>query len=59
MKQETAQYKLNGRDVTFLIRHSPTPQIAADELRRLQEQFNVNGSKTGGAPLFAKRTVTK
>ena len=56
---ETAQYKLNGRDVTFLIADYPTPQIAADELRRLQEQFNVNGSKTGGAPLFAKRTVTK
>jgi len=56
---ETAQYKLNGRDVTFLIADYPTPQIAADELRRLQEQFNVNGSKAGGAPLFAKRTVTK
>jgi hypothetical protein len=56
---ETAQYKLNGHDVTFLIADYPTPQIAADELRRLQEQFDVNGSKAGGARLFAKRTVTK
>ena len=28
-------------------------------MRRLQEQFDVNGSKAGGARLFAKRTVTK
>lgn len=56
---ETAQYKLNGHDVTLLIADYPTPQIAADELRRMKEQFNVNGSKPGGAPLFAKRTVTK
>jgi hypothetical protein len=56
---ETAQYKLNGHDVTLLIADYPTPQIAADELRRMKEQFNVNGSKASGAPLFAKRTVTK
>lgn len=55
---ETAQYKLNGHDVTLLIADYPTPQIAADELRRMKEQFNVNGSKAG-TPLFAKRTVTK
>jgi len=56
---ETAQSNLKGRDITFLIADYPTPQIAADELRRMQEQFNVNGSKASGAPLFARRTVTK
>ncbi len=56
---ETAQYQLNGKTVTLLLADFPTPQIAADELSRLGEKFNVNGSKVGGgAPLFAKRTVT-
>ena len=56
---ETAQYQLNGKTVTLLLADFPTPQIAADELSRLGEKFNVNGSNAGGgAPLFAKRTVT-
>ena len=56
---ETAQYQLNGKTVTLLLADFPTPQIAADELSRLGNKFNVNGSNSGGGtPLFAKRTVT-
>jgi hypothetical protein len=56
---ETAQYQLNGKTVTLLLADFPTPQIADDELSRLGGKFNVNGSNAGGgAPLFAKRTVT-
>jgi hypothetical protein len=56
---ETAQYQVNGKAVTLLLADFPTPQIAADELSRLKNKFNVNGSNSGaGAPLFAKRTVT-
>jgi len=56
---ETAQYQLDGKTVTLLLADFPTPQIAADELSRLAEKFNVNGSNAGaGSPLFAKRTVT-
>jgi len=56
---ETAQYQLGGKTVTLLLADFPTPQIAADELSRLGEKFNVNGSKgSAGSPLFAKRTVT-
>ena len=56
---ETAQYQLGGKTVTLLLADFPTPQIAADELARLGQKFNVNGSNPGaGSPLFAKRTVT-
>ena len=56
---ETAQYSLGGKTMTLLLADFPTPQIAADELSRLGNKFNVNGSNSGGgAPLFAKRTVT-
>ena len=56
---ETAQYQLDGKTVTLLLADFPTPQIAADELSRLANKFNVNGSNAAtGAPLFAKRTVT-
>lgn len=59
---ETAQYQLNGKTVTLLLADFPTPQIASDELSRLGQKFNVNGSKSGtsgaASPLFAKRTVT-
>ncbi|MGH9690648.1 MAG: DUF6599 family protein [Candidatus Acidiferrales bacterium] len=57
---ETAQYQVGGQNATLLIADFPTPQIAADELSRLQKRFNVNGSNPGGnsPPLFAKRTVT-
>jgi hypothetical protein len=56
---ETAQYQVNGKTVTLLLADFPTPQIAQDELSRLGNKFNVNGSNSGsGAPLFAKRTVT-
>jgi hypothetical protein len=56
---ETAQYQLGGKTVTLLLADFPTPQIAADELSRLGQKFNVNGSNAGaGSPLFAKRTVT-
>jgi hypothetical protein len=58
---EEARYRLNGHEVTLLIADYPTPQIAADELRRLGQRLNVNGSNPAAhAPaLFAKRTVTK
>ena len=56
---ETAQYQLGGKTVTLLLADFPTPQIAADELSRLGQKFNVNGSNaSAGSPLFAKRTVT-
>jgi uncharacterized protein DUF6599 len=56
---ETAQYQLGGKTATLLLADFPTPQIASDELSRLQKRFNVNGSNSGGgSPLFAKRTVT-
>ena len=56
---ETAQYQIGGKTMTLLLADFPTPQIAQDELSRLGGKFNVNGSNTGGgAPLFAKRTVT-
>jgi Family of unknown function (DUF6599) len=57
---ETAQYQLGGKTATLLIADFPTPQIAADELSRLEKRFNVNGSSSGGSmpALFAKRTVT-
>jgi hypothetical protein len=56
---ETAQYQLGGKTATLLLADFPTPQIASDELSRLEKRFNVNGSNSAaGAPLFAKRTVT-
>ncbi len=57
---ETAQYQVGGQNATLLIADFPTPQIAADELSRLQKRFNVNGSNPGSSSpaLFAKRTVT-
>ena len=56
---ETAQYQVNGKTVTLLLADFPTPQIAQDELSRLGSKYSVNGSNSGGgAPLFAKRTVT-
>ncbi len=56
---ETAQYKVGGKTLTLLLADFPTPQIAADELSRLQKRFNVNGSNSGAGPaLYAKRTVT-
>jgi len=56
---ETAQYQVGGKTATLLLADFPTPQIASDELSRLEKRFNVNGSNSGaGAPLFAKRTVT-
>ena len=56
---ETAQYQLGGKTVTLLLADFPTPQIASDELSRLEKRFNMNGSNSAaGSPLFAKRTVT-
>jgi hypothetical protein len=58
---EAARYHLNGKDLTLLIADYPTPQIAADELSRLRNRLNVNGSQqnAAGPALFAKRIVTK
>jgi hypothetical protein len=56
---ETAQYQLGGKIATLLLADFPTPQIASDELSRLENRFNLNGSNANaGSPLFAKRTVT-
>jgi hypothetical protein len=56
---ESAQYQLGGKTMTLLLADFPTPQIASDELSRLEKKFDVNGSNAaGGTPLFAKRTVT-
>ena len=56
---ETAQYQVGGRTITLLLADFPTPQIASDELSRLENKFSMNGSNPGAtAPLFAKRTVT-
>jgi hypothetical protein len=58
---EEAQYQLNGHNVILLIADYPTPQIADDELNRLEKRWSVNGSNPGAhsPALFAKRTVTK
>jgi len=56
---ETAKYQLGDKEATLLLADFPTPQIASDELSRLAEKFDVNGSHAGAsAPLYAKRTVT-
>jgi hypothetical protein len=57
---ELAHYRLASHDVTLLIADFPTPGFAAQQLAELQKQFDVNGSKPGGASpaLFAKRDLT-
>lgn len=57
---ELAHYRLAGHDVTLLLADFPTPGFAAQQLAELQKQFDVNGSKAGGAfpALFAKRDLT-
>jgi len=55
---ELAHYRLDGRDATLLIVGFPTDQLAALQLRELQENFNINGtSHPTAAPLFAKRSA--
>lgn len=56
---ELAHYRLAGQESTLLIVDYPTPQTAAKKLREMQQQFNINDSKSGGAPtLYAKRSLT-
>ena len=55
---EVAHYRVKGQDATLAVADFPTPQVAADELARYKNLFNVNGSKTGTPPIFAKRSVT-
>ncbi len=46
-KPKRRSIKLGGKTVTLLLADFPTPQIASDELSRLERRFNVNGSKSG------------
>jgi hypothetical protein len=57
---ETARYKIGGNDLTLLVADFPTPQLASDELARLEKRFHLNGSTAApNSPrLFGKRTVT-
>ncbi|MGH9682113.1 MAG: DUF6599 family protein [Candidatus Acidiferrales bacterium] len=58
---ETANYRLQGKDVTLLIADFPTPQTAQKKLEELQQKLNVNNAKSESddSPiLFAKRSVT-
>lgn len=57
---ELARYRVNQRDFTLLIVDFPTPQTATKKLKELQQQFNVNDSKSGsGLPaVYAKRVLT-
>jgi hypothetical protein len=57
---ELARYRLAGREATLLVVDYPTPQTASKKLRELQQQFNVNDSRSGsGSPaLYAKRSLT-
>jgi hypothetical protein len=57
---ETAKYRVNGREINFVIADFPTPQTAAKKLAELQKQFNVNDSNASGnsKPLYARRALT-
>lgn len=57
---ELAKYRVEGHEVTLVIADFPTPQLATKKLADLQQEFNVNGSKSNseGQPLFAKRSLT-
>lgn len=57
---ESANYRLDGRDLTLLIADFPTPGFAANQLADLQKRFNVNGSlpAQNSPALYAKRSLT-
>jgi len=57
---ETADYRLDGRNLTLLIADFPTPGLAANQLAALQKRFNVNGSlpAQNSPALYAKRSLT-
>jgi hypothetical protein len=57
---ETADYRLDGRNLTLLIADFPTPGLAANQLSALQKRFNVNGSlpTQNSSALYAKRSLT-
>ena len=56
---EIAKYRAGGRELTLVIADFPTPQSAQKKLGELENQFNVNNSNAaGGAPIYAKRSLT-
>jgi hypothetical protein len=57
---EVASYRLDGREASLLIVDYPTPQAASTKLKELEQQYNVNDSRTNSntPPLYAKRTLT-
>jgi hypothetical protein len=57
---ESANYRLDGRDLTLLIADFPTPGLAANQLAELQKRFNINGSlpARNSPALYAKRSLT-
>jgi hypothetical protein len=56
---ELASYELRGHQVTLLVADFPTPEIATDRLKAMEQRLNVNkepGANTGN--LYAKRSLT-
>jgi len=57
---ELAQYRIGERRAYLIVADFPTPQVAAEKLKELQQKYNTNGSNPGNQypPLFAKRSLT-
>jgi hypothetical protein len=57
---EFATYKVNDHDVTLLIADFPTPQIANEQLKHLEQSFNANAlaMNSNDKGLFAQRYLT-
>lgn len=56
---QLASYRVSGQNVTLLLAHYPTPQIASARLEGLRRWFNVNGAEevvSGRPVMFARRT---
>jgi len=56
---ELASYQLRGHQVTLLVADFPTPEIATDRLKAIEQRLNVN-KEPGANPgnLYAKRALT-
>ena len=56
---EIAKYRAGNHELILVVADFPTPQSAQKKLGELQKQFNVNNSNAaGGAPIYAKRSLT-
>ena len=57
---EFAQYRIEGRNLDFVIADFPTPQTAQKQLMELEQKYHVNRTAADqtGSPVFAKRSIT-